>query len=231
MSTTMPKQPRRKPQPTRRLSARFWANTIVIALAFIVVIVIVLVGRAQSASKQDAAPAVVRADSRILQKAPTDKVTVVEFLDFECEACGAAYPVVEQLREQYKDRVTFIARYFPIPSHKNAMNAAMATEAAGRQGKFTEMYSKLFQTQTQWAERQDDQSTVLRSVAESLGLDMRQYDKDIADPTLRIRVMKDQTDGVQLGVAGTPTFFLNGEKLTLTSTEQFAAELEKAWRR
>ncbi|MBO1741517.1 DsbA family protein [Leifsonia shinshuensis] len=227
----MPKQPRRKPQPTRRLSARFWANTIVIALAFIVVIVIVLVGRAQSASKQDAAPAVVRADSRILQKAPTDKVTVVEFLDFECEACGAAYPVVEQLREQYKDRVTFIARYFPIPSHKNAMNAAMAAEAAGRQGKFTEMYSKLFQTQTQWAERQDDQSTVLRSVAESLGLDMRQYDKDIADPTLRIRVMKDQTDGVQLGVAGTPTFFLNGEKLTLTSTEQFAAELEKAWRR
>lgn len=231
MSTTMPKQPRRKPQPTRRLSARFWANTIVIALAFIVVIVIVLVGRAQSASKQDAAPAVVRADSRILQKAPTDKVTVVEFLDFECEACGTAYPVVEQLREQYKDRVTFIARYFPIPSHKNAMNAAMAAEAAGRQGKFTEMYSKLFQTQTQWAERQDDQSTVLRSVAESLGLDMRQYDKDIADPTLRIRVMKDQTDGVQLGVAGTPTFFLNGEKLTLTSTEQFAAELEKAWRR
>lgn len=111
------------------------------------------------------------------------------------------------------------------------MNAAMAAEAAGRQGKFTEMYSKLFQTQTQWAERQDDQSTVLRSVAESLGLDMRQYDKDIADPTLRIRVMKDQTDGVQLGVAGTPTFFLNGEKLTLTSTEQFAAELEKAWRR
>lgn len=231
MNTTMPKQPRRKPQPTRRLSARFWANTIVIALAFIVVIVIVLVGRAQSASKQDAAPAVVRADSRILQKAPTDKVTVVEFLDFECEACGAAYPVVEQLREQYKDRVTFIARYFPIPSHKNAMNAAMAAEAAGRQGKFTEMYSKLFQNQTQWAERQDDQSTVLRSVAESLGLDMRQYDKDIADPTLRIRVMKDQTDGVQLGVAGTPTFFLNGEKLTLTSTEQFAAELEKAWRR
>uniref|UniRef100_UPI003704D468 DsbA family protein n=1 Tax=Vibrio cidicii TaxID=1763883 RepID=UPI003704D468 len=140
--TTMPKQPRRKPQPTRRLSARFWANTIVIALAFIVVIVIVLVGRAQSASKQDAAPAVVRADSRILQKAQTDKVTVVEFLDFECEACGAAYPVVEQLREQYKDRVTFIARYFPIPSHKNAMNAAMAAEAAGRQGKFTEMYSK-----------------------------------------------------------------------------------------
>ncbi len=227
----MPKQPRQQPQPTRRLSTRFWANTIIIALAFIVVIVIVLVGRAQSASKQDAAPAVVRADSRILQKAPTDKVTVVEFLDFECEACGAAYPVVEQLREQYKDRVTFIARYFPIPSHKNAMNAAMAAEAAGRQGKFTEMYSKLFQTQTQWAERQDDQSTVLRSVAESLGLDMRQYDKDIADPTLRIRVMKDQTDGVQLGVAGTPTFFLNGEKLTLTSTEQFAAELEKAWRR
>ena len=231
MSTTMPKQPRRKPQPTRRLSARFWANTIVIALAFIVVIVIVLVGRAQSASKQDAAPAVVRADSRILQKAPTDKVTVVEFLDFECEACGAAYPVVEQLREQYKGRVTFIARYFPIPSHKNAMNAAMAAEAAGRQGKFTEMYSKLFQTQTQWAERQDDQSPALRSLAASIGLDMTQYDKDIADPTLRIRVTKDQADGVQLGVAGTPTFFLNGEKLTLTSKEQFASELEKAWRR
>ncbi|MBO1741626.1 thioredoxin domain-containing protein [Leifsonia sp. TF02-11] len=227
----MPKQPRQQPQPTRRLSTRFWANTIIIALAFIVVIVIVLVGRAQSASQQATAPAVTRADSRILQKAATDKVTVVEFLDFECEACGAAYPVVEQLREQYKDRVTFIARYFPIPSHKNAMNAAMAAEAAGRQGKFTEMYAKLFQTQTQWAERQDDQSNTLRSVADSIGLDMSQYDKDIADPTLRIRVTKDQAEGVQLGVTGTPTFFLNGEKLTMTSTEQFAAELEKAWRR
>ncbi|MBN9632156.1 MAG: thioredoxin domain-containing protein [Actinobacteria bacterium] len=227
----MSKQPRQQPQPTRRLSIRFWANTIIIALAFIVVIVIVLVGRAQSASQQAAAPAVTRADSRILQKATTDKVTVVEFLDFECEACGAAYPVVEQLREQYKGRVTFIARYFPIPSHKNAMNAAMAAEAAGRQGKFTEMYSKLFQTQTQWAERQDDQSPALRSLAASIGLDMTQYDKDIADPTLRIRVTKDQADGVQLGVAGTPTFFLNGEKLTLTSKEQFASELEKAWRR
>ena len=227
----MPKQPRQQPQPTRRLSTRFWANTIIIALAFIVVIVIVLVGRAQSASQQATAPAVTRADSRILQKAATDKVTVVEFLDFESEACGAAYPVVEQLREQYKDRVTFIARYFPIPSHKNAMNAAMAAEAAGRQGKFTEMYAKLFQTQTQWAERQDDQSNTLRSVADSIGLDMSQYDKDIADPTLRIRVTKDQAEGVQLGVTGTPTFFLNGEKLTMTSTEQLAAELEKAWRR
>ncbi|MGH1526460.1 DsbA family protein [Leifsonia sp. L25] len=75
------------------------------------------------------------------------------------------------------------------------------------------------------------QSPALRSLAASIGLDMTQYDKDIADPTLRIRVTKDQADGVQLGVAGTPTFFLNGEKLTLTSKEQFASELEKAWRR
>ncbi|RDV44073.1 disulfide bond formation protein DsbA (plasmid) [Streptomyces sp. L7] len=227
----MTKQLRQQPRAGRRLSTRFWANTVVIGLAFIVVIVVVLVGRAQSASQQAAAPAVVRADSRILQKAPTDKVTVVEFLDFECEACGAAYPMVEQLRQRYKDRVTFIARYFPIPSHKNAMNAAMAAEAAGRQGKFTEMYSKLFETQTQWAERQDDQSPALRSLAAWIGLDMSQYDKDIADPALRIRVTKDQADGVRLGVTGTPTFFLNGKKLALTSSEQFAAELEKAWRR
>ncbi|WP_256922023.1 thioredoxin domain-containing protein [Leifsonia sp. NCR5] len=232
MSSDMP--PQRTPQPARRPrrpSARFWANATVIGLALIVLVVIVVVGRAQSISKQAAAPAVTRADSRILQKAATDKVTVVEFLDFECEACAAAYPVVEQLRKQFAGRVTFVARYFPIPSHKNAMNAALAAEAAGRQGKFNQMYATLFETQTQWAEKQDDQSPALRSLAQAIGLDMTRYDADLTDPTLKIRVTKDQTDGVQLGVAGTPAFFLNGEKVSVTSQDQFAAELEKAWRR
>jgi protein-disulfide isomerase len=205
-------------------------NIIVIGVALVAVVVIVVVSRLQTAPEKVAAPAVTRADSRILQQAPTDKVTLVEFLDFECEACGAAYPFVEELRKQFDGRVTFVTRYFPIAAHKNAMNAAMAAEAAGRQGKFNQMYARLFESQKQWGEKQDDQSPFLRSLAASIGLDMKRFDADLADPTLKIRVLEDQADGTQLGVSGTPTFFLNGKKLAVTSKEQFAGALEKAWR-
>ncbi|MGO8609127.1 DsbA family protein, partial [Rhizobium johnstonii] len=79
-------------------------------------------------------------------------VTVVEFLDFECEACGAAYPYVEELRTQYAGKITYVARYFPLPGHFNSTNAAIAAESAGRQGKFEEMYNALFQSQAEWGE-------------------------------------------------------------------------------
>ena len=96
---------------------------------------------------------VVRKDSHRLSTAADDRVTLVEFLDFECEACKAAYPFVEQLRDDYDGRVTFVARYFPMPGHANAENAAVAVEAAARQGRFEDMYHRMYETQTEWGER------------------------------------------------------------------------------
>src|ERR1700754_1769165 len=85
-------------------------------------------GGASSAPVAVAPDVLVRPDSHRLSTATDGKVTFVEFLDFECEACRAAFPAVEQLRQEYQGRVTFVLRYFPIPSHSNAENAALAVE-------------------------------------------------------------------------------------------------------
>ena len=170
----------------------------------------------------------VRENSRVLSQAPNEKAVLVEFLDFECEGCGAAYPVVEELRAEYADTVTFVTRYFPLPGHRNAMPAAVAVEAAAQQGEYEAMYQRMFETQAQWGEATEDKSPVFRGYAEELGLDMAAYDKAVADPATRDRVELDVADGTALGVAGTPTFYLDGEPLTVNSLEEFTAAVEAA---
>ena len=172
--------------------------------------------------------AVVRDDSHRLSAADNGDVTLVEFLDFECEACRAAYPFIEKLREEYGDRVTFVARYFPLPGHPNSETAAVAVEAAAQQGAFEAMYQRMFETQDSWSHREESQAHVFRQFADELGLDLDAYDAAVADPATLERVMRDKADGVALGVEGTPTFFLNGDKLEVTSVEQFRAAIEGA---
>ncbi|MEV4969537.1 DsbA family protein [Streptomyces scopuliridis] len=179
----------------------------------------------------DAEPAaqamLVRESSHRLSRPERSELTVVEFLDFECEACGAVYPVVERLRERYGDRVTFVARYFPMPGHRNGELAARAAEAAAQQGKFEQMYSKLFTTQAQWGEAKESKEAVFRGFAEELGLDMALFDKALKDPATAERVRADQRDGLGLGVQGTPTLFMDGERVTPGSYEEFKALIDE----
>ncbi len=170
----------------------------------------------------------VRENSRVLSQAPNEKAVLVEFLDFECEACAAAYPFVEDLRAEYADTVTFVHRYFPLPGHPNSVTAAIAVEAAAQQGAYESMYQKMFETQTEWSHTTEDRSPVFRAYAEELGLDMAAYDAAVADPATRDRVELDVADGTALGVAGTPTFYLDGEPLTVNSLEEFTAAVEAA---
>ncbi|MFB9075411.1 DsbA family protein [Citricoccus parietis] len=170
----------------------------------------------------------VRENSRVLSQAPNEKAVLVEFLDFECEGCAAAYPVVEDLRAEYGDTVTFVHRYFPLPGHPNSMTAATAVEAAAQQGAYEAMYQKMFDTQEQWSHTAEDRSPVFRGYAEKLGLDMAAYDAAVADPATRARIEQDLADGAALGVQGTPTFFLDGKPLTLNTLEQFRAEVDAA---
>ncbi|MFF4983819.1 DsbA family protein [Streptomyces sp. NPDC001046] len=166
------------------------------------------------ADLQPAAKAMpVRASSHRLTEPEKSELTIVEFLDFECEACGAYYPVVEQLRKEYGDRVTFVARYFPMPGHRNAEPAARAAEAAARQGKFEAMYTKLFTTQKEWGESQEWKAPLLRGYAKDLGLNMKKFDADFADPATAGRIQTDQRDGLGLDVQGTPTFLVDGKKI------------------
>lgn len=140
-------------------------------------------------------------------------VTVVEYLDFECEACGAYYPVVKRLSEEFENEVRFISRYFPLPGHKNSMTSALAVEAAGRQGKYWEMHNIVFENQRDWGERQAPDPKIFENYARQIGLDMDQYGKDIALQELKDRIERDRRSGQKLNLQGTPSFFLNGEKI------------------
>lgn len=170
----------------------------------------------------------VRADSHVLGEQGTSQVTFVEFLDFECEACGAAFPIVEDLRTKYAGQVTFVARYFPLPSHFNAERAARAVESAARQDQFEAMYQRMYETQASWGERGEPLDDLFRSYAEDLGLDMEQYDADYSSPEVAARVQKDVDDGTELGIQGTPTFYLNGELFEPQTVEDFANAIDAA---
>ncbi|MFE3450647.1 DsbA family protein [Nonomuraea sp. NPDC059194] len=208
------------------------AVSLTVVGVFVVVVAAMFVINRFSASQSDAVAAgesqLVRADSHRLQTAADGKVTLVEFLDFECEACGAYFPVVEELRKQYAGKVTFVARYFPIASHFNAERAARAVEAASKQGKFEAMYQRMYETQKQWAEKQIPADDAFRGFAKDLGLDMAAWDKAYDDPATLARVKKDAADGQALGVQGTPTFFLNGKKIEPRSSEEFKAAIDAA---
>lgn len=179
-----------------------------------------------------AAPAaeaqLVRQDSHRITAPAIEKAQLVEFLDFECESCRAAVPLVEELKKEYGDRITFVHRYFPLPGHRNSGTAALAVEAAAQQGKYEQMTAKMFDAQTQWGEKQDSQAALFRTYAQELGLDLATYDAAVADDTTLNRIRKDVADGKALGVTGTPTFFLNGQKLVLNSEEQFRQLLNDA---
>lgn len=171
------------------------------------------------------AEVLVRPDSHVLSEGSSD-VTFVEFLDFECEACGAAYPAVEQLRERYGDEVTFVVRHFPL--HGNSEAAARAAEAAAAQGEFEAMYQRLFEAQAEWSHSDTSQEDVFFGYAEDLGLDMEEFRAVYDDPATLEKIERDQADGKALGVTGTPTFFLDGEKLEVQSFQEVVDRIDEA---
>jgi protein-disulfide isomerase len=159
---------------------------------------------------------------------PDTAVTLIEYLDFECEACGAYYPMLKQLKEEYHDDIRFVVRYFPLPGHKNSMPAALSVEAAGKQGKFWEMHNILYEKQKEWAEQQSTQPALFEKYAKEIGLNMDKYKKDVQSQEAKDRVNRDVVSGTTLGVQGTPTFFMNGKKITNPqSYEEFTSIIDK----
>lgn len=168
----------------------------------------------------------VRADSQRISDAPGDAVVFVEFLDFECEACRAAHPAITELRSTYGGEVSFVVRNFPL--HNNSEDAARAAEAAAVQGKFVDMMDLLFETQPEWGERSSSQEEVFFGFAETLGLDMDRFREVYDDPATLEKIRRDKAEGQALGVSGTPTFFLDGEKLEPSSFEDLVTAIEQA---
>ncbi len=180
-------------------------------------------------STATAAVPLVRQNSHVVSQADSQSApTLVEFLDFECEACAAAYPVVEKIREDYAGQINVVVRYFPIEAHVNSVNAAVAVEAAAQQGQFEAMYSRMYETQTQWGEKQTSEASTFRGFAEDLGLIMVDYDAAVGASDTLDRVQQDYQDGLALGVQGTPTFFLDGELLEPSSVAEFRGAIDDA---
>jgi protein-disulfide isomerase len=132
-------------------------------------------------------------------------ITLVEYADFECPFCGDAFAIVREVQRRLGDRLRFVFRHFPDPSvHPRAQRAAEAAEAAAAQGSFWAMHDYLFTHQPSLAEPD------LIRYAELLGLDADRFARDLRDGTYADRVREDIASGRQSGVAGTPTFFING---------------------
>ena len=141
------------------------------------------------------------------------KVVLVEYSDFQCPACDYFYSQVKQLEKDFDGKIAVVYRYFPLEQvHKNARLSARAAEAAGRQGKFWEMHDLLFENQNAWAES-SNAIQAFDSYAQSLGLDMNKFNRDINSSDIDVKINNDYQSGVNSGVQGTPTFFINGKQI------------------
>jgi protein-disulfide isomerase len=140
-------------------------------------------------------------------------VTLIEYGDYQCPACGAYEPIVSQLREKYKSEITFQFRNFPLTEiHQNALIAARSAEAAGLQNKFWEMHDLIYQNQRSW-ESSPNASKIFEDFATQLGLNVDRFREDVKSDATNRAVQADRNEAKRLGLSSTPTFILNGQKL------------------
>jgi protein-disulfide isomerase len=151
-------------------------------------------------------------------------VTVVEFLDPECESCRVMYPMVKQLMSEFDGRMRLVIRYMPL--HGNAVYASSLLEAARAQDKYWEFLDIMMARQPEWASHAAPRPDLLLTYAPMVGIDVDKMKADAEDPQVRIRILQDQTDGQTLGVNGTPTFFINGRELTRLSFADLRAAIQ-----
>ena len=145
------------------------------------------------------------------------KVVMIEYGDYQCPGCRTAAPEAKRVAEKYKDHVALVFRNYPIPSlHPNARAAAAVAEAAGLQGKFWEMHDLLYTNQGTWSNaRAKERTDVFSGYAKQLGLNVDKFNADLASGAVTKKIDFDVAVGRQLQIDGTPTFFINGNKLNL----------------
>lgn len=148
---------------------------------------------------------------------PEAEVTVVEYADFQCPHCKDAVQTVDSLLDTYGDDIRFVYRYFPLAFFKNSMTAARAAEAAGQQGKFFEMHDVLFENQNEWANLANPKETFL-GYAEELELDLEAFETAYEADETEERIVSSRDSGIEFGVTGTPTFFVNGTRVTSSAS-------------
>ena len=153
----------------------------------------------------------------------TAPVTVVMFTDFQCPGCAATHPALKRVLAEYGDKVRFVVRDFPLVTiHSNAFDAAVAAGAANAQGKFFEYIEILYKNQTAL------DAASLKKYAADAGLNVKQFEADLANPKIADEIRKDMEDGKSYGINGTPGVFVNGVKVRHLSPDGFRQAVEKA---
>ncbi len=193
---------------------RFWA--------VIAVIILLFAGIVWYSGRQDSAESGKSGNiqpSNHIKGNAQSKVKMVEYGDFQCPACGAYYPFVNKLTTEYKDKISFQFRNLPLTQiHQHAFAGARAAEAAGKQGKFWEMYDMLYVNQRTWSVNTRPTDN-FNAYAEQLALDIEKFKKDYASSEVNSVINADISAFKKTGQSlGTPTFFLNGKKIDLKST-------------
>ena len=171
----------------------------------------------QAIVDQPTGPIEVSADDDAVLGNPDALVTIIEFSDFQCPYCRRSYnELLPPLKENYIDKglVSFIYRDYPLDFHADAKKAAEATECAEEQGKFWEMHDAIFEGQNALGN-----GTVaipydnLKQYANDLGLDTDQFNQCLDSGKYEDEVTNDLRDGIKYNVSGTPTFFVNGQRI------------------
>jgi protein-disulfide isomerase len=152
----------------------------------------------------------------------TPKATLVEFSDYECPSCIAAFPFVSKVVSENLQDLKFVYRHFPLEQHPQARFASLASEAAGKQGKFWEMHDLLFKASGNLSQAS------IASMAGELKLNMKKFTEDLAASDSAKRVDQGIIDGNKAKISATPTFFLNGSKLNLFNYADLEKEVKKA---
>ncbi|HEY6005312.1 MAG TPA: thioredoxin domain-containing protein [Anaeromyxobacter sp.] len=138
---------------------------------------------------------------------PKAPVTLVLFSDFQCPFCANVEPTLAEVRKQYGDKVRLVWKHQPLPFHPNALPAAEAAEAAREQGKFWEMHDRLFSSQRELS------PDTYEKIAREIGLDVRRFQEATRSGRAKGRIQDDQRLAARVGANGTPTMFVNGEKV------------------
>lgn len=166
---------------------------------------------------------------------PDRKVVLIEYGDFQCPGCGTFHKNFAPLMDEYKDKITFVFRNFPITQiHPNARAAAATAEAAGKQGKYWEMWNLLYQQQNDWNNLSiSDRDARFATYATQLKLNPERFKSDVASEKITQKINYDQSLGKASGVTGTPTLFLDGKLVDpskYNSTQAIRSLLDEALR-
>ena len=186
-------------------------------LVVLLVCVLGLVGVYAATAKKDPAPASSSGNSKLSNHVYGEnakKVTLVEYGDFQCPACGAFFPLIQELKQKYGKDIQFQFRHYPLSQiHQNARSSSRAAEAASRQGKFWEMHDLLYEQQQTW-QSSTSAPAIFETFAGQIGLNLAKYKTDFASTSVNETINADYAEGTRLGVTSTPTFFLQGKKIT-----------------